>query len=139
VGYRDAVGRHTSRDARVAFLDVRAELRSLDCADATEGLETFQPPDPERFRLAIGAVIGPAGEPGGDLFYFDVTTGSWLADDRPPKDFEFARQLRLTRWDYDVVWRAIADLARRAEGDTWAEITAKLSRHAAWEFEDYRP
>ena len=73
---------------------------------------------------------------GGDLFYFTVVTAGWLADNPPPKGFEFARALLVTRWDYETVRRAISDLSLHTEGRDWSEVATKLSRHARWEFED---
>lgn len=117
---------------------MRAELKSLDSADAPEGLASFEPPIPDRFSLSVGATIGPAGGEGGDLFYFNVVTTAWLAEHPPPKGFEFLRNLLVTRWDYATVSRAITDLCFHTEGDDWNKIATKLSRSAHWEFEDYR-
>jgi hypothetical protein len=116
---------------------MRAELKSLDSADAPQGLASFQPADPSSFALTVGATIGPAGGEGGDLFYFHIVTAAWLADNPPPKGFEFLRGLLVTRWDYETVRRAISDLCLRVEGRDWNEIAIKLSRSAHWEFEDY--
>jgi hypothetical protein len=117
---------------------VRAELRTLDSVDAPHGLAAFLPPDPELFGIAVGATIGPPGTDGGDLFYFEIVTAAWLAENPPPKGFEFLRHLLVTRWDYEIVRRAISDLCTRTEGKDWNEIATKLSRSAHWEFEDYR-
>jgi hypothetical protein len=43
----------------------------------------------------------------------------------------------MRRWDFDVMERAIRDLASHAEGETWAVIGERLSRFAHWEFADY--
>jgi Immunity protein 8 len=57
----------------------------------------------------------------------------------PPKGFEFARGiLLLSRWDYNLVVRAISDLCLHTEGETWEEVATSLSRDADWEFADYR-
>jgi Immunity protein 8 len=117
---------------------MHAELRALDSVDAPDGLAAFAPPDPERVAIAVGATIGLPDVEGGDLFYFNVVTAAWLADNPPPKGFEFARNLLVTRWDYETVRRAISDLCLRAEGRDWQEVATKLSRAAHWEFEDYR-
>jgi len=117
---------------------MRAELRTLDSADAPEGLSSFAPGDPERFSVAVAATVGPAGGEGGELFYFNVVTSAWLVEHPPPKGFEFVRDLLVTRWDYETVRRAISDLCFHTEGEDWSEIATKLSRHAHWEFEDYR-
>jgi hypothetical protein len=117
---------------------VRAELRSLDSVDALEGLASFQPPDPEKFALAVAATIAPAGTEAGTLFYFNVVTPPWLAENPSAKGFEFLRDLLVTRWDYEIVRRAISDLCLHTEGQDWTGIATKLSRCGHWEFEDYR-
>jgi Immunity protein 8 len=46
--------------------------------------------------------------------------------------------LLLSRWDYDLVVRAISDLCLHTKGETWEEVATSLSRYGHWEFEDYR-
>jgi hypothetical protein len=117
---------------------MRAELKSLESADAVEGLERFRPADGTNFTLSIGAIVGPAGGEGGDLFYFHVTTATWLEQNPPPKGFEFLRRLLVTHWDYELVRRAVSDLVAHTQGEDWNELATKLSRYGHWEFEDYR-
>jgi hypothetical protein len=118
---------------------VRAELHSLDTADARHGaLDAFVPEDSEHFGLAVTATIGPADGRGGEQFQFTVCSPSWLAAEDRPKGFAFQRTLLLDRWSAELVERAIADLCRHTEGETWQEVAQKLSRYAHWEFEDYR-
>ena len=117
---------------------MRAELRSLDSADAPEGLEGFRPSDPQSFALAIGATVGPEGGEGGDLFYFTVCTPEWLRENGSQKGFAFLHgHVLVDRWDYQLVERAIRDLCFRTEGAGWDEIATKLSRYGDWEFEEY--
>ena len=86
------------------------------------------------------ASVGPAGEEGAESFAFTVCSPRWLAEQQLPKGFAFQRYtLLIERWDADLVERAIEDLCRRTEGDTWREVATKLSRFGHWEFEDYRP
>jgi hypothetical protein len=119
---------------------VRAELKGLDTADADGGdLRAFRPGDAEVFALGVTASIGPAGEDGAELFQFTVCSPSWLAAQELPKGFAFQRHaLLVERWEPGLVERAIADLCRRTEGETWSEVATKLSRFGSWEFEDYR-
>jgi Immunity protein 8 len=118
---------------------VRAELKSLDSADALGGLASFQPDDPEDFAIVVGAVVGSPEAPGGDLFYFTVCTGRWLTANPPEKAFAFLKgHVLLDRWNYDVLQRAISDVCTRTEGSDWNEVATKLSRYGNWEFEDYR-
>jgi hypothetical protein len=46
--------------------------------------------------------------------------------------------LVLSRWDYDILHRALNDLWTHAEGDNWEQIATKLSRYGSWEFTDFR-
>jgi hypothetical protein len=112
----------------------------LDTADADGGdLRAFRPEDAERFTLGVTASIGPAGEEGAEQFQFTVCSPSWLVGQELPKGFAFQRDtLLVERWDPDLVERAIGDLCRRTEGETWTEVATKLSRFGYWEFEDYR-
>ena len=72
------------------------------------------------------------------MFQFNVCSKR-LAIEARPKGFAFQRALVLDRWSPDLVERAIADLCRHTEGDTWEQVARKLSRYGQWEFEDYRP
>jgi hypothetical protein len=119
---------------------MRAELKDLDTPDSPDAsLASFSPEDGERFRLQVTASIGVAGEDGADLFDFTVCSPSWLAGEELYKGFAFQRHtLLVERWDADLVERAIGDLCRRTEGESWEEIAQKLSRYGYWEFEDYR-
>ena len=118
---------------------MRAELRLVDSPDAPEGVESFDPVDPECFVLAVAAHVGPLGGEGDELFYFTVCTPRWLLENEPEKGFLFPRHyLVVNRWDYRVVLRAIRDICLHAEADTWPEVASKVGRYGHWEFEDYR-
>jgi hypothetical protein len=118
---------------------VRAELRSLDSADAPSGLESFRPDNPETFSLAVGAIIGPFDGLGAELFYFNVCSPRWIEENPSPKGFEFMHSyLILSQWNYQTLHRALSDLCLHAEGDDWEQVATKLSRYGSWEFADYR-
>jgi hypothetical protein len=119
---------------------VRAELKALDTADTPDGdVSSFQPSDETDFSLAVTASIGPAGEPGAELFQFTVCSPNALAQRALPKGFAFQRHtLVIERWDPALIKRAIGDLSLRTEGADWNEVATKLSRFGRWEFEDYR-
>jgi hypothetical protein len=113
-------------------------LKSLDTADAPgSALAAFRPSHAEHFALVVAATIGPANGSGGELFQFNARSPSWHAAENRPKGFAFERALVVDRWTAELVERAIADLCRRTEGDTWQEIAQRLSRYAEWESEDY--
>jgi len=117
---------------------VQAELRSLvtNWPDDSESLETFQPDDPELFGLDVTAFIGPKDSPGVDLFKFFVCSPRQLEREPREKGFQFLHGvLLLTRWDYGVLHRAIADLCSHTQGGDWDEVATKLSRYGVWEIE----
>jgi hypothetical protein len=119
---------------------MNAKLKSIDSPDAPSGdLHAFKPDHHKQFGLSVTATIGPADEPGGELFTFTVCTAEWLAQPLP-KGYTFQRHtLLIEHWDPALIERAIADLCQRTSGRDWPEIAQKLSRYAYWEFEDYRP
>ena len=120
---------------------MHAELRSLHSPDLDLQHET--PADPEDFTILVQAFIGQAGKPGEDAFSFQVCTPRSLEDTarrQLAKGFWFARNLLvLERYDYQVLCRAIIGLCRSTSGRSWDEISVKLSRWGAWEFEEYQP
>ena len=120
---------------------IQAQLKGLSSLDRPDGhWEEWRPEDPECFAFRVTAEIGPAGEQSRELFRFTVCTPGWVAaKERLPKGFAFARYLLVSRWDPRLVERALEDLCRRTNGDTWSEVGWQLARYAHWEFEDYRP
>jgi hypothetical protein len=123
---------------------MRAVLRSLDSPDlGSETLETYQPPIADNFSVLLGAVVGPEGAPGDEVFYVTVCTPKSLADSvlaAPNKGYEFMRdRLVVDHWDGALIRRVISDLCSRTEGSTWSEVATKLSQFMAWEFEGYLP
>ena len=101
-------------------------------------LATWSPEDPDAFQILVAAEIGPASSPGADVFYIDVCSAKWLAQESFEKGFRWGHSyLFLSRWDYSVLWRAIDDLARQTSGRDWDEIALKLSRFCDWEFAGY--
>jgi hypothetical protein len=118
---------------------VRAALRRLHSPTA-DPLAEFAPDNPESFSTFVQALVGPEDGEGEESFNFTITTASWLAEQpAPEKGFEFLQGvLLLSRWDYDTVVRAISDLCRNTQGETWEEVATSLSRYGHWEFADYR-
>lgn len=117
---------------------MRADLRGF-YSSGIEDLETWRPGDSECFELMVSAFMGPSNGGGEEIFDFRVCTAIWLEQNPPPKGFEFLRRtILLTRWDYQVLARALSDLCLHTEGNDWPEVATRLSRYGYWEFEDYR-
>lgn len=85
------------------------------------------------------SVATVACAPSAERFQFTVCSPGWLAEQSLPKGFAFLRHtLVVERWDAGLVERAISDLCRRTEGETWDEVAVQRSRFGWWEFEDYQ-
>jgi hypothetical protein len=118
---------------------VRAQLRGVYSPDIPD-LEAYRPDDGECFQLAVTAFFGPANGQGEEMFDFIVCTATWLHDKPPPKGFQFMRStILLSRWDYAILNRALADLCTHTEADDWPGVALRLSRYRQWEYEDYTP
>lgn len=121
---------------------MRAELKSLlswDVDSQSGDLTTFRPTDPADFGVGVAAQIGPAGELGEEQFQFTACSPAWLARQPLQKGFAFVRHtLVLDQWDPALIQRAIADLCRGTEAETWSDIAIQLSRFGLWELENYR-
>jgi phytoene dehydrogenase-like protein len=96
---------------------------------------------PDDFGIWLTALIGPDGDVGEEVFGVTACSPQWLARTtvtENTKGFEFVRhRLVVSRWDPDLLRRAIGDLCRHTSGSDWPEVAAKLSHYLAWEFEDY--
>src|SRR5688500_4312698 len=110
---------------------MRAELRGFYSSHLPDpNVESFKPGDPENFSLEATAVVGPNEQGGDDEFRLIVCSARWLAERPPEKGFWFLQgYLLLTRWDVTVLERAVSDLCLHSEGETWQEVTEKLSRY----------
>jgi len=119
---------------------VKAELRRIHSPDAPDGLGNWRPRLPRDFALLLEAEIGPKGGDGAEVFSVRVVGTDWFGARPPGRGFRWGRGiLVLDEWDLDAAEQAIRDLCDRFEGDTWAEVAARLAGFMDWEFEGYRP
>jgi hypothetical protein len=117
---------------------MRAGLRGFSSSDVPD-LEAWRPDDAECFELQLTAFIGPDSGGGEEMFDFRVCTAAWLAENPPPKNFEFlSNTILMGRWEYEALNRAPGDLRFRTEGGDWKQIATRLSRYGRWQYEDYR-
>ena len=122
----------------LTIAEMRAELKTLYSLDVPD-LEAWQPEDPECFALNVRAIIGPEGSEGEESFDVTICTAAWLAQEPPPKGFEFLHsRILVERWQYETVKRALGDLCVHTSGKNWIDIANRLSRYMHWEFDDYR-
>lgn len=120
-------------------MNSRAEVRAIYTSDM-DNLQTYTPRDPECFCVSVRAMVGPKGGEGEESFDINVCTPKWLAEVCQREGFIVGRHyLILSSYDVAHIKRVIVELIEKCEGNTWQEVTEKVSRIGYWEFEDYKP
>ncbi len=115
---------------------MKATVKSVDLIDYENW--AYWPDDTEDFGLAAEAMIGSAESDGADIFSFEICTPKWFKRNRLD-DATFARStLFVAEYDEDQIKNHVIKLVQSIEGDSWADIAAKLSRFMTWEYEDYQ-
>ena len=114
------------------------EVRGFHSPDVYD-LDTWHPPDPNRFGFLLQVMVGPKGGEGEESFNIEVCTPAWL-EERYQADGIVLGLHHLIVFSYDIarIKGFIIEFVSRSPGSTWQEIAAKLSRLGRWEFEDYR-
>ena len=116
---------------------ITPEVRWLHSPDVLD-LENSHPENLRNFCILIQAMIGPKNMSGEESFDFLVCTPEWLSDELKHETFIFASNyLIVSKFDYKVIWNAIATLCAQVTGETWSEVGKKLNKYGQWEFEGY--
>lgn len=101
--------------------------------------DSSMPPDPADCWVNIVADIGLEHAPGGDQFMFSFCTVKRIASIvAAGKPLFISKTIVLDIFSWDAVTVEIKAIVEKAEGNTWDELAADLSRYADWEFQDYR-
>ena len=108
------------------------ELKSLTSPDLKRD---ELPKDPGCCCVLVEVEISPKGIDGGDIFSFVVATPNMLdVTDR----WQWGRgYLILGTFSWGLVERAVQSLLSHASGESWKELTDKLSKELNWEFENF--
>ena len=115
---------------------MRAELRSLYSVDVD--IRTYIPAE-DAFCIGVTAEIGAVGEKGADNFEIEVCSPKWLdAALRDEAVVSGRHRLFMSGFNYGALEAYVLKRVQQAEGPDWASVADKLSRWAAWEFEDYQ-
>ncbi len=104
-------------------------IKSYDCTDMDDDLETWQPVDPEYADLWINFTIGTDDEEAADHFLAHVVTPKALNDHR---DKKFA--VVLNEYSWEALMNEIANILKKCEGEDWIEVSGKLSQYLKWEY-----
>ncbi len=93
------------------------------------------PADPHDCAILIEAEIGAVGQPGADIFSFQVVTRQYLMRDSLPR---WGRGLLIVdRFSWDVVESVLQKLLMHAARPRWTEVAAELNKELHWEFDNY--
>ncbi len=120
---------------------MRAVLKQLRSLEAEDHPRAYSPADPTKFGTWIRLMVGPENEPGSEAFDVLLCTPDWLRDElvAEPRAMWGRHMLVVATYDLDAIEAEVRNAVQRCSGANWAEITQKLSKLGAWEFEDYRP
>jgi hypothetical protein len=112
---------------------IRAELKTL----SSDSLSRPSLPENEaECAVSMVASIGPVGDGAAELFYFDVVTPAYLASAQASR---WGRGLlAVPEFSWSAVERAVEKLISHATGNTWAEISSKLSQELVSEYASYQ-
>jgi hypothetical protein len=116
---------------------MRPQLKAQDCADH-DPIETWESADPTRVDYWLCLHIGPAGQPGADLFYVNVLSET-AARQINAEDLAQRKKIIVKDYSWNGVMRAVNDILLQIEGSSWPEVAQKLSEKFDWEFENYQP
>lgn len=113
-------------------------IKSMWMDNPDYSLEDYAPENSNCFGFWIEIRIGVSDKCGGDDFRILVCTPEWIR-------FEFSSQkavpgrhmLIFFKYDLVEIKRSIAKIIEACDGSSWDVISNKISRFAAYEFEDY--
>lgn len=117
---------------------MRARLMDLFSPDIPE-LESWTPPNPQRFGFLVQMSIGAYEGDGEDLFDVVVCSPAWLADRMTDHELQSGRHHLFTKtYDWPRIEAYLRTRIESEDAETWEELASRLGRLGMWEFEDYR-
>lgn len=103
-------------------------------------LATYAPEEPGNVGVLVEVSVGTQGSPGEDLFQVMVCTPRWIDQFALGSGPLIGRHfLFVKRWDWTAVREYLTHAFEQEQGDSWADLAARLGRIGKWEFEDYKP
>jgi hypothetical protein len=120
---------------------MKISVKSIDSIEIEDSLDCYYPVDASNFGTWIRVAIGPADRPGADDFQILVCTPAWLSSFVEGEAYRAAwgrHMLIVSEYDIGTIKACIERRVDQCSGDDWQSIALKISRFAAWEFEDYQ-
>ena len=117
---------------------MRAKLKKLFLLDSEVDLEFYCPEKIDNFCFWLRAMIGPENQEGSESFDIQVCTPKGLKIKLSNEGIIFGRHILIVdEYNRDKIKQKLIEYCDKCIGDTWQDITPKLSRIGYWEFEDY--
>ncbi|WP_162146174.1 immunity 8 family protein [Inquilinus limosus] len=115
---------------------MNAELKEL--YSRTVDLRAYVPERADFFGVWVTAIVGTQGEAGGDAFEILICSPEWLKKECRMHHVILGRHKLITdHFDAENIYHCVKNLVESIEGESWEEISKKMARIGAWEFEDY--
>jgi hypothetical protein len=106
--------------------------------DLPEEVWKWQPQSLDDVYYYLEMTIGREDSPGGDLFGLMVVSPqarrACPSSSRPNRRWLFVT----TEYSWQVVVDHVNKVLDTCEGETWRDVSRKLSRYFYWEYEDYQ-
>lgn len=113
-------------------------IKSMWTNNVEIDLENYFPDDSTCFGLWIEFRVGLKKENAADDFRLFVCTPSWLEKECHENTVLWGRHcLIVSEYDFDLITLEMNRCIENCDGKDWLTIANKISRFAAWEFEDY--
>jgi hypothetical protein len=117
---------------------MKAILKEIYSIQVNEYLDKFHPDDPYNFCILVSLSIGPMDKNSSNDFSLTVCTPEWLKGACTSGKYEWGRHMLFVHeYDFPLIKKVITEYIDECEGDDWMVIANRISRIAAWEFEDY--
>lgn len=114
-------------------MQIEPEIKSIMSSDL---VDRCLPDDPANCAVNVEVEIGPKGGAGAEIFYFTAITPEYLACN--PETRWGRGLLVIEEFTWEAVQGMLGRLLMHARKDTWAEVTAELSKELHWEYENYQ-
>jgi Immunity protein 8 len=119
---------------------MKAKLKEIFSLELTSSLEDYQPDVLDHFGISVRLMIGPDDSAASESFDILVCTPEWLRTQFDDERCTWGRHMLIVlEYDFKLIRGKIESYVATCHGSNWTEVASKLSRVAAWEFEDYRP
>lgn len=106
-------------------------ILSFDCTDY-DPIDSWIFPEPKRVDFWMNFTIG-LDQSGGNDFQLHV-----LTSDMVTSNTSLSNAIVLDCYAWDAVLLKVNAILDQCSGENWEEISNKLSKHMAWEYENYQ-